>query len=144
MIEPEVAWQPAPCFVCRCMEVEFDPVRRAINERAATPDDVKRRTRVVLGACKGVSCLPVVADWLAAPTGRPLSQIVPMIVRPPLRALSPAALAGAAEGDEQGRNASASGQGRSRARTRVRQLPRDAVCCPPGKAVAWPRPFPHA
>ncbi len=83
----------APCYVCRCEEVEAAHVSAAIAEGARTVNDVKRRTRAGMGLCQGIFCVPTVAAQLAAEAGVPPGEIVPMTARPPVRLLPLAQLA---------------------------------------------------
>ena len=84
----------APCFVCRCEEVDGDELRLAIAAGARTINDVKRRTRAGMGLCQGVYCLEHVATLLARETGTLREAVNPMTSRPPTRLLTLGALAG--------------------------------------------------
>jgi bacterioferritin-associated ferredoxin len=77
--------ETAPNFVCRCEEVDAEAIREAIAEGARSINDVKRRTRAGMGVCQGVYCVRPVAELLCELTGEPLSAIVPMTARPPVR-----------------------------------------------------------
>lgn len=83
----------ATVCLCRCEEVGVEAVHQAIAEGAATLDDIKRRTRVGMGLCQGIYCLPAVAALLRDAAGTPPEAIVPMTARPPARALPLALLA---------------------------------------------------
>ena len=75
----------APCFTCRCEEVDEDAIRAAIADGARTVNDVKRRTRAGMGLCQGIFCVPTIAALVHAATGIPLGEIAPMTARPPVR-----------------------------------------------------------
>jgi NAD(P)H-nitrite reductase large subunit len=81
--------------LCRCYEVTRDEVEAAIANGACTVNDVKRATRAGMGLCQGIYCVPQIAALIAAETGQPPVQIVPMTARPPVRLVSLAMLAAA-------------------------------------------------
>ena len=83
----------APCFICRCEELDETEVRRAIAAGARTIDDVKRRTKAGMGLCQGVFCVPAIAAMIAAEIGAETIAARPMTVRPPLRLVSLESLA---------------------------------------------------
>jgi bacterioferritin-associated ferredoxin len=74
-----------PCFACRCYEIGLDAVEQALADGALTVNDVKRRTKVGMGLCQGIYCVPVVARMVAERTGQPLALVAPMTARPPVR-----------------------------------------------------------
>lgn len=82
-----------PCFVCRCYEIGVEAVERALADGALTVNDVKRRTRIGMGLCQGIYCMPTVAAMVAARTGQPLALVAPMTARPPVRPIPLEALA---------------------------------------------------
>jgi bacterioferritin-associated ferredoxin len=75
----------APNFVCRCEEVDAEAIREAIADGARSINDIKRRTRAGMGVCQGVYCVRPMAELLCEWTGEPLTAIVPMTARPPVR-----------------------------------------------------------
>lgn len=80
-------------LICRCEEVAVAQVVAALQHGALSIDDVKRRTRVGMGACQGIFCVPAVAAMVAEGTGTPIGQLAPMTVRPPVRPIPLEALA---------------------------------------------------
>lgn len=50
--------------VCRCECVTLADVKRAIDDGCSTPADIKRRTRLGMGACQGRYCLPALLVML--------------------------------------------------------------------------------
>lgn len=74
-------------IICRCQEVTKGEIRQAIADGARTVDGVKRRTRAAMGLCQGKTCDRLVARIIAEETGRPLSSILPVTARPPIRPL---------------------------------------------------------
>jgi NAD(P)H-nitrite reductase large subunit len=51
--------------VCRCCEVTLAEILAAIQEGAASIDEVKRRTRAGMGLCQGKTCATLVQRILA-------------------------------------------------------------------------------
>jgi NAD(P)H-nitrite reductase large subunit len=80
-------------LTCRCEEVLTEEIAIALAAGARTVDDVKRRTRAVMGACQGIFCMPVIAVMVAQATGTPIEQVTPMTTRPPVRPIALEALA---------------------------------------------------
>jgi NADPH-dependent 2,4-dienoyl-CoA reductase/sulfur reductase-like enzyme len=80
-------------IVCRCEEVCAGEIRAATAAGAQTLDALKTWTRVGQGRCQGRTCGPVLARLIAAQSGRPLAEILPMTVRPPVKPIPVAALA---------------------------------------------------
>ena len=71
--------------ICRCQEVTKQDIIDAIADGATTIDGVKRRTRAGMGLCQGKTCEPLVAKIISEETGRPLSEILPVKKRFPVR-----------------------------------------------------------
>ena len=74
-----------PVFVCRCEEVTEEDVRKAVRAGARTLDDVKRATRAGMGLCQSKSCFTNIADLLHDELGIPLENILPFMIRIPVR-----------------------------------------------------------
>ena len=47
-------------LVCRCEEITLGDIRRAMQEGAVHPNDIKRRTRAGMGFCQGRICAPAI------------------------------------------------------------------------------------
>ena len=75
-------------LTCRCEEVTEKEIRQAVRDGADTIAGVKRRTRAGMGLCQGHTCSKLVAHIIAEETGKPLDEILPATVRPPVRPLS--------------------------------------------------------
>ena len=75
-------------LICRCEEVTEEEIRQAVRNGADTIAGVKRRTRSGMGLCQGHTCSKLVARIIAEETGKPLAEILPATVRPPVRPLS--------------------------------------------------------
>lgn len=67
-------------IVCRCEEVTESEVAAAMSMGAATPRELKLRTRVGMGSCQGRVCRPLVHRLLGPVLGPD-----DMTVRPPVR-----------------------------------------------------------
>jgi bacterioferritin-associated ferredoxin len=80
--------------ICRCEEVTAGGVQEAIAEGATTLDALKTRTRTGQGPCQGRTCGPILARMIAQQSGRSLADAGQFHVRPPLKPVPLAALAG--------------------------------------------------
>ena len=60
--------------VCRCEEVTLGAIEAALAEDQPSISEVKRRTRLGMGACQGRYCAPMLAAMLSAHQGRPLDE----------------------------------------------------------------------
>lgn len=74
--------------ICRCEEITLGEILRAIREGADTLNVIKRTTRAGMGLCQGRTCQKMIAAMLARELGKPLSEVAPPSVRPPLRPTS--------------------------------------------------------
>lgn len=93
-----VADTPDETILCRCENVTFGEVRAAIAE--LEPPDVNRLkafARPGMGRCQGRVCGHVLAELLAAETGRPLEEVGRLRGQAPVKPLPYAAAAGKAE-----------------------------------------------
>ncbi len=75
-------------LICRCEEVTEEEIRQVVRDGAHTIAGVKRRTRAGMGLCQGHTCSKLVARIIAEETGKPLAEILPATVRPPVRPLA--------------------------------------------------------
>jgi D-hydroxyproline dehydrogenase subunit alpha len=80
--------------LCRCESVTVGAVRQAVAEGFETPAGVKKATRCGMGICQGSTCRTILAEVLAALTGRPVAQIPLASVRMPLKPVFLGTLAG--------------------------------------------------
>jgi len=55
---------PDQTLICRCEEVALGDIRKAVDDGAASINDVKRRTRLGMGHCQGRFCGQVINDLL--------------------------------------------------------------------------------
>ena len=72
-------------LVCRCKEVTEREILEAVKNGATTVDAVKRATQAGMGLCQSKSCYPIIARSISKETGIPVSEIIPMKLRPPVR-----------------------------------------------------------
>ena len=71
--------------VCRCEEVTLDEIRVWISRGFHTFDELKRVLRIGMGPCQGRGCRDIVMRELACAAGKPLAEISPGTIRPPVK-----------------------------------------------------------
>jgi thioredoxin reductase/bacterioferritin-associated ferredoxin len=72
-------------WLCRCEEVSFGQVKASLSNGATDLHQVKLATRAGMGYCQGRFCSVLIAPLIAQATGRPLSEMQPFTVRPPIQ-----------------------------------------------------------
>jgi NADPH-dependent 2,4-dienoyl-CoA reductase/sulfur reductase-like enzyme len=80
--------------ICRCEEITAGEVRDAIDHGATTLDALKTRTRTGQGPCQGRTCGPILARMIAQQLGGSPAAAGLFPVRPPVKPVPLAALAG--------------------------------------------------
>ena len=80
--------------ICRCEEVEIDEIREWIARGYDTFDELKRELRVGMGPCQGRGCRDIILRELSKATGKPISEIGPGTMRPPVKPIKIGLLAG--------------------------------------------------
>jgi NADPH-dependent 2,4-dienoyl-CoA reductase/sulfur reductase-like enzyme len=80
--------------ICRCEEITAGEVRNAITRGATTLNALKTRTRTGQGPCQGRTCGPILARMMAQQLGRTPADAGLFHVRPPVKPVPLAALAG--------------------------------------------------
>ena len=75
----------ANTIICRCQEVTYGEIVKAIEEGAVTVAGVKKRVGSGMDICQGKYCEKLVAQIIAEETGLPLEQILPDTRRAPAR-----------------------------------------------------------
>ena len=86
---------PADATVaCRCEEVTVATIRAQAASGRPGPNQVKAATRAGMGPCQGRQCIATVAGVLAQVEGRAVPDLGLFRVRPPLKPLTLAELAG--------------------------------------------------
>ena len=78
----------ADTIVCRCEQVTLGEIREAVKFGAQTVSDVKNLTRTGMGNCQGRTCGSIIAQVLAAETGRAVELVRYFSVRPPIHPLA--------------------------------------------------------
>ena len=80
-------------IICRCEEVTYNDVIKAVKEGYTTLEEIKRHLRCGMGACQGRSCMPLIARIVRKQTTSSTSELVFPTTRPPLRPVPFAVLA---------------------------------------------------
>ncbi len=75
-------------IICRCEDVTETEVLKAIEQGAATADEVKRLTRAGMGHCQGRTCRRLINQILARKLGQKPDGQRPVTQRPPLQPIS--------------------------------------------------------
>lgn len=71
-------------ILCRCEQVTLGQVREAISYGTQTLTDLKNLTRSGMGNCQGRTCGSIIAQIMAAETGRTLEDVRYYNIRPPV------------------------------------------------------------
>ena len=75
-------------IVCRCEEVTYGEIKKAINEGAEDLDAIKRMTRAGMGLCQCKTCVTIIADILSKEKGIEKKFLPPFTTRPPVRPIA--------------------------------------------------------
>jgi bacterioferritin-associated ferredoxin len=86
-------------IICRCEDVTYGQIVKAIRAGFTTIEEIKRILRCGMGACQGRTCGRLIAQMIAQETAQPLSQVAQPTTRPPSMPTELAILAG--EPDEE-------------------------------------------
>ena len=62
--------------------------RNAVRQGAVTVDAVKRATQACFGLCQSKTCFNIIARIISEETGKPISEILPIKIRIPVRPLN--------------------------------------------------------
>lgn len=81
-------------IICRCEDVTYGEIVRAVDEGLRTAEEIKRILRCGMGPCQGRTCSRLIARIIAERTGAPASTIHFPTVRPPSRPVEIGVLAG--------------------------------------------------
>lgn len=74
-----------PTVICRCEEIDLTEIRTCISRGYDTFDELKRVLRVGMGPCQGRGCREIILRELSASTGKPISELDPGTIRPPVK-----------------------------------------------------------
>jgi sarcosine oxidase subunit alpha len=92
---------PDDLIVCRCEEVTLGAFRRVAHEGFRSAEEIKRFTRMTMGACQGRVCQPILERIDAGLNGVP-ARLAPVPGhRPPVRPVALGELAALASGREE-------------------------------------------
>ncbi len=72
-------------YVCRCEEITLEEIDEWIDRGYDTVDELKRVLRVGMGPCQGRGCQDIIMREIAKKTGKPITEVAPMRVRPPVK-----------------------------------------------------------
>jgi bacterioferritin-associated ferredoxin len=84
-------------IICRCEDVTYGQIVRAIENGFTTLEEIKRMLRCGMGACQGRTCVRLISQIIAERTGRSMHEITPPTARPPSMPVELAVLAGKAD-----------------------------------------------
>lgn len=87
-------------ILCRCESLTHADITAEISTGAASSNAVKSGRRAGMGPCGGKYCQTVIAQVIAAKTGKPLADVPPATPRPPLRPVPLGQAAGAFNYDD--------------------------------------------
>lgn len=82
-------------LICRCEEVSFATVQRALDSGMSTVGAIKRHTRVGMGRCQGRYCAAALDERVCEMTGSGRSEMSGFAPRLPVKPVTIAELAGA-------------------------------------------------
>lgn len=71
--------------ICRCEEKDLKEIREWISRGYDSFDELKRVLRVGMGPCQGRGCRDIILRELSAVTGKPISELDPGTIRPPVK-----------------------------------------------------------
>ncbi len=80
----EVSPGDADPVICRCEDVRLSEIEAAVDAGYHSFEELKRVLRVGMGACQARTCGRIVLGVLARKLGKPVAELAPMRVRPPL------------------------------------------------------------
>ena len=81
-------------IICRCEEIEIDEIRKWIALGYDTFDELKRELRVGMGPCQGRGCRDIILRELSKATGKPIAELDPGTIPPPVKPIKLSLLAG--------------------------------------------------
>jgi NADPH-dependent 2,4-dienoyl-CoA reductase/sulfur reductase-like enzyme len=84
-------------LLCRCEEITLSQVKEALANGATDLHQVKLYSRAGMGYCQSRFCSVLIAPIIAQATGRPMAELQPFTIRPPLHPIPLKVLASGAE-----------------------------------------------
>ena len=86
-------------IICRCEDLTAEEVRGWIEKGYGSFEEIKRISRIGMGACQGRTCRRHLINELARATGKKPAQIVPPTFRPPTMPLKFGSVTGGGSDD---------------------------------------------
>ena len=71
--------------ICRCEEIQIEEIREWIARGYDSFDELKRELRVGMGPCQGRGCRDIILREISMATGKPIAEINPGTIRPPVK-----------------------------------------------------------
>ena len=71
--------------ICRCEEIQIEEIREWIKRGYTDFETLKRILRVGMGPCQGRGCRDIILREIANATGKPISELDPGTIRPPVK-----------------------------------------------------------
>lgn len=71
-------------IICRCSDISLADLKKLMNDGYTTFVELKQIARIGMGPCQAKTCGQLVARELAKFLNKPLSEVVPPSVRPPM------------------------------------------------------------
>ena len=72
-------------IICRCEDVTYEQVKRAIKDGYTILEEIKRVLRCGMGPCQGRTCIRLIAQIIAKETETTLKRVQAPRTRPPVR-----------------------------------------------------------
>ncbi len=89
--------QEEEIIICRCEDLTLAELRTVIAEGFTTIEEIKRKTRLGMGPCRGTTCLQLIDKILADYKDCSVEEIEMPTNRPPLEGIKLGVLAGEAD-----------------------------------------------
>ncbi|UCF92881.1 MAG: FAD-dependent oxidoreductase [Desulfobacterales bacterium] len=81
-------------IVCRCEEITLGEIKKALREGPTDMNEIKRMTRMGMGACQGRMCAAALQEIMAREKGVPPAELGFLNPRPPVKPVPLPVLAG--------------------------------------------------
>lgn len=75
----------AKTIICRCEDVTYEEVKKAIEDGYTTLEEIKRVLRCGMGPCQGRTCIRLIAQIISEESRTTLGQVQAPRTRPPVR-----------------------------------------------------------
>ena len=81
-------------IICRCEDVTWGDVRKALNKGYTSLNEIKRITRAGMGRCQGKTCRRILLREIAKYYNKKIEEIDSTTFRPPTKPVKLGTLAG--------------------------------------------------